>query len=255
MAVFKTGPIDNNTTDGNRPTQSVTAVIINTSQTNAASILIQGYFLNGNRTQYVSELFRIEPNQVINREFFADFDGFEYIFTTGGSGEEGVELSIWGKNEAGEIVAAHRLVYDELVRDETSQIKLVNSQAIAGIFLPLNNSVTVLTAPAISTVDGERLIITAFSQVDITTSASSTTPSYNISFELFRDHVPISFVSITSQDEFVTPITRSFTEIPSLTWVDNPPQGDHVYNVRITVTGTGLESAIVETRSLIVTRP
>ncbi|WP_241156684.1 hypothetical protein [Bacillus sp. FJAT-42376] len=75
--------------------------------------------MDGTRTEYVTNLFSLGPNQVVTKTFFADVDGFEFVFTTSGLGEQQTEISVWGKNSAGELVTAHRLVSDELLGSES----------------------------------------------------------------------------------------------------------------------------------------
>ncbi|KZZ84945.1 hypothetical protein [Bacillus sp. SJS] len=77
--------------------------------------MLQGFYnLDGIRTLYVSELLMINPNQIVNKEYFADLDLFEFVFTIGGDAEEDTAVSVWGKNEIGQLVTAHRLIYSEL---------------------------------------------------------------------------------------------------------------------------------------------
>ncbi|WP_338778518.1 hypothetical protein [Metabacillus sp. FJAT-52054] len=77
--------------------------------------MLQGFYnLDGIRTLYVSELLMIDPNQIVNKEYFADLDLFEFVFTIGGDAEEDTAVFVWGKNEIGQLVTAHRLIYSEL---------------------------------------------------------------------------------------------------------------------------------------------
>ncbi|WP_113928044.1 collagen-like protein [Bacillus sp. P14.5] len=115
MAILSTGPILNTPSNGERLTKKVTVKIDNRSSSIPATILIQGYYLHGSRKLYVSETHNLLPNAVITRNFYADFDGFEYVFTIQGASEEEVQISIWGKGASDQIVAAHRLVSDELL--------------------------------------------------------------------------------------------------------------------------------------------
>jgi YVTN family beta-propeller protein len=47
--------------------------------------------------------------------YFANFDAFEFVFTTGGAAAGQTEISVWGKNAVGQLVTAHRLVSSELL--------------------------------------------------------------------------------------------------------------------------------------------
>jgi YVTN family beta-propeller protein len=115
MAILSTGPIDNSAVSGVRPTQQVTVKIDNRDSVNFATLAIEGYLLNGSRTLYVLESFTVAPNQVITKNYYANFEAFEFVFTTGGTAVDQTEISVWGKNAAGELVTAHRLVSSELL--------------------------------------------------------------------------------------------------------------------------------------------
>lgn len=114
MAILSTGPIENNAVSDVRPTQQVTVKIDNRNSLDGSVVLIQGYNLTSTRTLYVSEQISIDPDQVVTRTYFANLDAFEFVFTVEGVAIEQTEISVWGKNENGQLVAAHRLVSSEL---------------------------------------------------------------------------------------------------------------------------------------------
>ena len=116
MAILSTGPIENRPVGGVRPTQQGTVKIDNNDSVNSSTVLIQGYYLNGTRSLYVLELFTVAPNQVVTKNYFVNFDSFEFVFTTSGTAAESTEISVWGKNASGQLVTAHRLVSDESLR-------------------------------------------------------------------------------------------------------------------------------------------
>lgn len=117
MAILSTGPIENNVviSTGIRPTQSVTVKIDGRNTTEEFDVLILGYSLIGFRTLYVQEELSVGPFQVITRDYFADLDAFEFVFSTTGIAEPEAQVSVWGKNSAGQLVTAHRLVSQELL--------------------------------------------------------------------------------------------------------------------------------------------
>ncbi|MEK5057014.1 spore surface glycoprotein BclB [Paenibacillus sp. FSL H7-0326] len=118
MSFLSTGPIENNAVSGVRPTQSVTISIDNRSDSTASSVQIQGYYMDGGiRTLYVSESINIEPNQVITNNYFANFDAFEFTFTTTSTVNDPIQVSVWGKSSTGSLVTAHRLVSSELLSE------------------------------------------------------------------------------------------------------------------------------------------
>ncbi|ODB59488.1 hypothetical protein A7311_11245, partial [Paenibacillus polymyxa] len=115
MAVLSTGPIANDPVLGVRPTQLVTVKIDNRDSVNSSTVLIEGFVLNGSRTVYVQQLVVVGPNAVITRNFFANLDAFEFVFTTSGPAVNETQISVWGKDALGQLVPAHRLVSDELL--------------------------------------------------------------------------------------------------------------------------------------------
>lgn len=255
MAILSTGPIENSPAGGIRPTQTVTVKIDNRSAVDSATILIEGFILNGSRIQYVSELLGLAPNQVITRNYFADIDSFEFLFTTGGTGEALTEVSVWGKNSAGELVAAHRLVFDELNSFDGGGVPFVSNQTNSDIFIPFNTAVPVLSAPLITKGSiEESLIINAFADIEVTTESTAEEPSYNILFELLRDDSVVTTVSITREFAFPFSLTRTFSEYPSISWFDDVPPGTYSYELWVTITGTELLSAVVQSRSIIVSK-
>lgn len=118
MSFLSTGPIENNAVNGVRPTQTVTVRIDNRSDVTASSVQVQGYYMNGGlRVLYVSESFDIAPNQVVTNNYFANFDAFEFTFTTTATVNDPIQVSVWGKSSTGSLVTAHRLVSSELLGD------------------------------------------------------------------------------------------------------------------------------------------
>ncbi|WP_340033576.1 exosporium glycoprotein BclB-related protein [Paenibacillus sp. FSL H3-0302] len=114
MSQLSTGPIENNLVGGVRPTQLVTLKIVNQSDDTPSTVQVEGYYMNGTRTLYVSEQVNLAPNQVVNRDYYANFDSFEFLFTTPITIDDPIQISVWGKSSTGQLVTAHRLVYSEL---------------------------------------------------------------------------------------------------------------------------------------------
>ncbi|WP_205207694.1 hypothetical protein [Bacillus sp. P14.5] len=120
MGKLSTGPIENRLSSGVRPTQQVTAKFINENPVNSSTVLVQGYYLNGSRTQYVLETITLSPNQVFTKDYYANFNGYLFTFTIEGAAAENTRISFWGKNAGGQIIASYRLVSDELESIQTS---------------------------------------------------------------------------------------------------------------------------------------
>ena len=111
MAELTTGLIENTPVAGVRPTSTFTVKITN-DDTIAANIEILGFFVTGTtKTLYVLELFILAPGEVATKNYFAQFDEFEFQFITS---SDAIEISTWGKDAAGNLNAAHRLVPAEL---------------------------------------------------------------------------------------------------------------------------------------------
>lgn len=111
MALLTTGIIENPAVSGVRPTSNL-AVRIANDDTVAATVLIQGYTVSGTtKTLYVEELLSLAAGTVVNRTYFAQFDGFEFQFNPSSSA---VEISAWGKDSSGNLTAAHRVLPAEL---------------------------------------------------------------------------------------------------------------------------------------------
>ena len=109
--VFSTGLIDNPPVAGIRPSTTIDVLFTNENVV-ANDVQINGYFASGGiKTLYVLELLTLAPGAVVTRNYFTDFDIFEYNFTTAVSG---LEISVWGKDAVGNINAEHRLVPEEL---------------------------------------------------------------------------------------------------------------------------------------------
>ncbi|WP_145411290.1 exosporium glycoprotein BclB-related protein [Paenibacillus xylanexedens] len=133
MSFLSTGPIENNSVSGVRPTQSVTIRIDNRSNSATSTIQLQGYYMtDGSRVLYVSESFDIAPNQVITNNYFANFDAFEFTFSTTAVVNDPVQVSVWGKSSTGSLVAAHRLVSSELLGEIPSITGATGSTGATG---------------------------------------------------------------------------------------------------------------------------
>lgn len=118
MAILSTGPIENNAVSGVRPTQRVTIKMVVRNTAGSSAVSIQGYVLDSARTLYVSEVIEVAPNQVVTRDYYADLNGYEFVFTTGVLTEEDIGISVWGKNASGQLVNAHRVVSHENLSSE-----------------------------------------------------------------------------------------------------------------------------------------
>ncbi|AIQ49034.1 hypothetical protein R70723_26370 [Paenibacillus sp. FSL R7-0273] len=115
MAILSTGPIENSPVSGVRPAQLVTIRINNRSSQTAASVLIEGFYFTGIRNLYVSEVINVAPDEAVTRNYFADLDGYEFVFTTSGIMDADLAVSVWGKQTDGQLVEAHRVASREIM--------------------------------------------------------------------------------------------------------------------------------------------
>lgn len=111
MAFLTTGLIDNAAVSGVRPSSSLAVLIANNDSMNV-TIQIEGFYRSGStKIMYVEELFVLAAGDVAQRNYFAEFDSFEFQFTVS---SQAVNLSVWGKDAAGNLTTAQRVVAKEL---------------------------------------------------------------------------------------------------------------------------------------------
>ncbi|MFC7372935.1 hypothetical protein ACFQPF_14865 [Fictibacillus iocasae] len=152
MTVFSTGPIENKQDGTMRPTVSVVVRIVNPTSLYATA-RVEGYVLRGTRKLYAIEAFSVGPNESIIKEYFANIDGYEFVVDTGGEAGSTLEVSIWGKNNENLLVAAHRLVTEEVrepagnTRENPQFVEVVNNDADNPVTVRVLNS---LEDPSIS---------------------------------------------------------------------------------------------------------
>lgn len=111
MPDLTTGLFDNTPVAGIRPSSTL-SINISNDDTVAAEVLIEGFFQSGTtKVMYVQELFILAPGNVAQRSYFAEFDAFEFQFTVS---SEMVKVTAWGKDAAGNLTTAHRVVAQEV---------------------------------------------------------------------------------------------------------------------------------------------
>lgn len=111
MAQLTTGLIENTAVSGVRPTTNLVVKISNDDIV-TVTVLIKGFFVSGTtKTEYAEDLLSISPGDVVSKNYYAQFDAFEFQFTTS---TNATEISVWGKNAAGNLTTAHRAVPAEL---------------------------------------------------------------------------------------------------------------------------------------------
>ena len=125
---------------------------------------------------------------------------------------------------------------------------LTSTQSSSSLNLPLTTEVSVLSL-TLDTLTGQKIKLDSMAEVEITTTNSGTL-RYTIGSSLFVDGVSIATVTIEKDHDEASVNTRLYGEIPNITWIDDPVAGSHTYEIRITVTGTNLASAVALTRAL-----
>lgn len=111
MALFTTGLIDNPPVAGVRPTASIDILLTNDSLL-TIGVTIRGFYVSGTtKTPYVLELFTVAPGAIATRNYYAQFNIFEFQFDIT---IIGMEISVWGKDATGNVNAVHRIVPEEL---------------------------------------------------------------------------------------------------------------------------------------------
>ncbi|SPF44519.1 conserved hypothetical protein [Candidatus Desulfosporosinus infrequens] len=111
MALLTTGLFENTAVSGVRPSSTLTVRISN-DDTISETIHIVGFFQSGStKVQYVDELLSLAAGEVALRNYYAQFDAFEFQFTISSLA---VNVSAWGKDAAGNLTTAHRVVAEEV---------------------------------------------------------------------------------------------------------------------------------------------
>ncbi|EGW41725.1 hypothetical protein [Desulfosporosinus sp. OT] len=111
MPLLTTGLFENTAVSGVRPSSTL-SVLISNDDVISVSVQIEGFFQSGTtKILYVQELFILAAGAVAQRNYFAQFDAFEFQFNVS---SQAVEVSAWGKDAAGNLTTAHRAVAEEV---------------------------------------------------------------------------------------------------------------------------------------------
>ena len=111
MALLTTGLIKNTEVLGVRPSSTL-SVRISNADLASASIRINGFYWDGStKTEYVLDILTLAPGEVADRDYFAQFDAYEFLFITN---SDALEISAWGKNAAGNKTVVHSMLPAEL---------------------------------------------------------------------------------------------------------------------------------------------
>ncbi|WFA07610.1 hypothetical protein [Bacillus sp. HSf4] len=122
------------------------------------------------------------------------------------------------------------------------------TQSNMPLTLTIDTELSVL-ATTVSTSDGQSVKLDSMAEVDIIVGPAGLF-QYSIVFSFYRNGEVIAQVTEDNQGEKSTGLIRLYSDIPNLTWVDNPGSGTQTYELRITVTGNNILTASANTRSL-----
>lgn len=111
MPNLTTGLFENTPVAGVRPSSTL-LVNISNDDTASVDVLIEGFFQSGiAKVLYVQELLTLTAGSVALKNYFAQFDAFEFQFTVS---SDAVEVTAWGKDATGNLTTAHRVVAQEV---------------------------------------------------------------------------------------------------------------------------------------------
>ena len=111
MPDLTTGLFDNTPVAGVRPSSTL-SVNISNDDISIVDVEIEGFFQSGTtKVMYVQESFTLTAGSVAQRDYYAQFDAFEFQFTVS---SEAVKVTAWGKNATGNLTTAHRVVAQEV---------------------------------------------------------------------------------------------------------------------------------------------
>lgn len=116
MAFLTTGLVNNPPLQGVRPSSSLSVLLTN-NDVATDTVHVRGFYQVGNtKTLYVEELFSLRPGEVAIRDYYANFDNFEFNFIVS---SPAIAVTLWGKDAQGNLQTAHRVVAQELEQFES----------------------------------------------------------------------------------------------------------------------------------------
>ena len=205
MAELTTGLIENTSVLGVRPTVTFVVRITNDGTT-TESVMTEGSFvLGGAKVLYVLEQINVLPGEAVERIYFADFDAFEFQFTT--SSPE-IAISAWGKDEAGNLVAAHRVLPAEL-EDTTLPLPAVFNFADFFALMPPDNAATVAPGADVSFPQDGPTSGTTITRTSDTEFNLSATGTYQILFQVSVDEAGQLILTLNGADLAYTVVGRA----------------------------------------------
>lgn len=111
MLYVTTGIMENVAVGGVHPSSSLTVKITNDGLINDAVQIIGFYIEGSTKVQYVSEVIGMVPGEVLSKNYYVQFDSFEFQFMTVYNSSQ---ISVWGKKADGSFNPVHRVLPAEL---------------------------------------------------------------------------------------------------------------------------------------------
>ncbi|SDH86029.1 hypothetical protein [Desulfosporosinus hippei] len=202
MAELTTGLIENTAVLGVRPTVTVVVRITNDGTT-TESVMTEGSFVMGAiKVLYVLEQINLLPGEAVERIYFADFDAFEFQFTT--SSPE-IAISAWGKDTAGNLVAAHRVLPAEL--EETLPTVLNYADFFA--LMPPDNAATVAPGTDVSFPQDGPTSATTITRTSDTEFNLSAIGTYQVLFQVSVSEAGQLILTLNGADLAYTVVGRA----------------------------------------------
>ena len=107
MPYLTTGLIDNTTVESVRKSSRFSVEIANEDKSTVA-VQIEGFLQSGTtKVKYVDDFFTLAAGTVAQRNYYVQFDAFKFRFFVS---SQAVNVSAWGKDVAGKITSAFRVV-------------------------------------------------------------------------------------------------------------------------------------------------
>lgn len=136
---------------------------------------------------------------------------------------------------------------EKISRGKISEKKnyLFSTQTKDSLSIPIGSEIAILNQNK-NIPFKQKFKIDSMAEITLNSKVNSFS-KFSINYGLFRNGLMITNFSIERSFE------NSITEVPNLTWIDNPPAGLNAYEIRITIRGTNIVAAFAKTRALNLT--
>lgn len=149
MALLTTGLIKNTEVSGVKPTSTISIRMTNAAPV-GATIRINGFYWTGTtKVEYVLDVLSLASGEVATRNYYAQFDAYEFRFITS---TDAVEISACGQNAVGCLSAVHSMVPAAILptsierQEDASSIMIPSVLNQIYVLNSSNNSIAVIDA-------------------------------------------------------------------------------------------------------------